>query len=130
MQMMERLPDGRIRVHVDCVLQKGTTRRIFVKTDAESRVAAARTTPMAAALGKAWRMRSLIYDGVYKGKVSVARALGVSRTHFAENINLTYLSPVIVERIMRGDLHDATVERYGRIATPFWYEQHKALGID
>lgn len=130
METMERLPDGRIKIHIACALQKGTKRRIFAKTDRASRAEAARKTPIVAALGRGWRARSLIRDGVYRGKIEISKALGVSRTHLSESLNLTYLSPVIVEKIMCGELPEATAERFGRLVMPLWYDQHKAFGID
>ncbi len=120
---------GRARVHVECSLQKGPTRRTFAKADGESRADAARATPVVAALGRAWRLRGLVRDGVYKGPCEIARALGISRAHLSEGLVLTRLSPVILGKLVRGELPEATAERFGSVSTPFWHEQHRMLGI-
>ena len=130
MVRIDTLPDGRIRVRVDCVLQKGTIRRVFTGSGDTAEGTEMEATPMVRALGKAWRMRQLIASNTYRGQTSLCAVLGVSRTHFREHLKLTYLSPVIVEKIMRGELPAATVKKFGGIASPLWYEQHKALGID
>ncbi len=127
---IDKLADGRICVHVDCRLEKKSCRRVYASEDERDRIVDARGMPVVQALARGWRIRSLLVDGTYEGMVALSAAMGLSRPHLTECMRLARFSPVIVEKLLHGDLPDASVKKYGNVTSPLWYEQHKALGID
>ena len=131
MVTVSRLDNGNVLVHVDCVLKSGAVRQYFVTPDAKGGSAeGVDDVPFVQILGRAQRWKTLLATGAYGSKTALARALGVDKANLTAVLRLPYLSPVIVEKVLSGELADASVRRYGRLASPFWYDQHKALGIE
>ena len=68
-----------------------------------------------------------------RGEVSGAKdieSMGICGRKVAERaMHVAGLSPVVVHRILTGELPDVTVDRLLQIRTPVWAEQHEALGI-
>ena len=81
------------------------------------------------ALRSARKWQVLLATGVYRDKKSLADALGLSQSYLGRALRLATLSPVIVEKIMLGDLPDISVTKLISLATPIWSEQHRLLGI-
>ena len=128
---IRRTDNGNVRVHVDCCLKSGAVRQYFVSGDGEvGREVPEESTSFVQLLGRAFRWRDLLVSGTYRGKTDLARALGVDKANLIGSMRLPYLSPVIIDKAVRGELEGASVRRYHRITSPFWYDQHKALGLD
>ena len=131
MVTISRLENGNLLVHVDCVLKSGSVRQCFVTPDAKGGAAEGMDeVPFVRILGRAQRWKTLLATGVYGSKTELARALGVDKANLTSVLRLPYLSPVIVEKVLSGELADASVRRYRQLSSPFWYDQHKALGIE
>jgi len=130
MVRVSRLENGNVSVHVDCALKTGASRQCFVMPRATDGVSEGmEEVPFVQILGRAFKWKELLASGVYRGKSALARALGVDRLNLVSTIGLAYLSPVIVEKVVSGDLTKASLRRFRRVTSPFWYEQQREIGI-
>jgi len=131
MVKISRLNNGNVLVSVGCTLKSGAVRQCFLMNRGDGEVPEGmEEVPFVQILGRACKWKSLLATGAYKDKSKLARALGVDKANLTSVLRLPYLSPVIVEKVLSGELADASVRRYRRLASPLWYEQHKALGIE
>ncbi len=56
---------------------------------------------------------------------------GIARHKIAERaMRIAWMSPVIVHKILAGELPNVSITKLLAIGTPIWAEQHAALGID
>ena len=120
---------GNICVHVDCKLKTGGTRQFFVNT-AVKELPKQEASPFVQILARAFKWKEMIVSGTYSDKTKLAHRLGIDKSHLSRCLRLPYLSPVIVEKILNGDIPDGSVERFGKLQSPFWFEQHAHLGVE
>ena len=88
--------------------------------------------PIIVKLGRAYRMSELMLSGTYKSRQEVADALGVSVLLVSRILNCAFVSSVIVEKVLHGEISAAKVmilvEKVHTLS--FWFDQHRFLGID
>lgn len=128
MVAITKLPDGNVRVHVDCVLKAGANRRYFqLPVHSATDESALDSTPMVQLIGKALRWKELLVSGTYRKLQDLASALGLCEAYVRDVLRLAYLSPHVVEKIVRGELPDASVTKYSALNTLFWAEQEERI---
>jgi len=131
MVTVSKLDNGNVLVHVDCLLKTGAVRQFFkMPTEDASSEAKEDHPPFVQILGRAFKWKDLLASGAYKGKSALSRAIGVDKANLIGILRLPYLSPIIVTKILDGELSDASVRKYHKISSPFWYKQHETLGIE
>jgi len=58
------------------------------------------------ALARAFRWKDLIESGEYRTVKALAEAVGLEKSYVGKQLNLTLLSPAIVEAVLQGDEPD------------------------
>ncbi len=109
------LPDGNILVHVPMRLVRKQSGVRLLATEA-------------LALGLKYRRVALTDE--FPSRFKMAQHYGFDSSYLTRMIRLGYLSPVIVEKMARGELAHVTIQRLQQIQTPVWAEQHRELGIE
>jgi len=130
MVTISKLPNGNVRVHVECRLRSGAVRQYFETSEGDGLSGDSEDVPFVQELARSLAWKELMMNGTYSGKTALASALGVCRRSLRRTLQLSYLSPVIVERAINGELADCSIMRCRSIAYLSWYEQHRALGIE
>jgi len=130
MVTISKMPNGNIRVHIDCRLKSGAVRQFFVEKDEQGEEMLTDVDPFVKTLSKSFAWRELLTSGTYADKSALAAKLGICRQNLRQILHLPYLSPVIVEKVMNGELTNGSLMRCWSLANLPWYDQHKALGID
>ena len=130
MVAIQRLDNGNVLVSVRCSLKSGAVRQCFVTPGEGGAAEGVEEMPFVRILGRAFKWREMLVTGVFRDRTALIRALGVDKNNVTAVLRLPYLSPAIVERVLAGELPDASVRRYGKITSPFWHEQHEALGLE
>ena len=129
---IRKLNDGSFIVHYPCDLRMINERKNFVKVDGMGRPKNPEEVPIIVKLGRAYRMSELMLSGTYKSRQEVADALGVSVSLVSRILNCAFVSPVIVEKVLHGEISAAKVMNLvEKVHTlPFWSDQHRFLGIE
>jgi len=130
MVTIKKMPNGNIRVHVNCYLKSGAVRKFFVEKSEDGEEILTDVDPFVKTLSRAFVWRELLTSGTYNDKSRLAENLGICRQNLRQILHLPYLSPVIVEKVMNGELTNGSLMRCWSLATLPWYDQHKALGIE
>ena len=82
--------------------------------------------PLITSIAKAWLWQDQLESGKYKSIDEIAAANNVDRTHVSRILQLTSLSPTIVEQILEGKEPDGMSLRQLRKGIPLlWSEQGK-----
>ena len=68
-------------------------------------------------------------SGRHQTRRDLGRAIGVHPATVTRFIHFDFLSPRIVEAIMRGELPEISITQLSAVKSPIWSEQEKALGI-
>lgn len=123
-----KLPDGNVRVHVECVLKAGANRHYFQLLSEESNPSRDDYPPIVRLIGKALKWKELLTSGTYRKLDDLASALGLCEAYLRDVLRLAYLSPTIIEKVVRGELPEASVTKYAKIDTPLWAEQEERIG--
>ena len=129
MVRIRRLDNGNVRVHIDCRLRTGSVRQYF-SMPKEDGPRDEEPTPFAEILARSFRWKDMLLTGTCGGKTALAQAVGIHKSNLIPAMRLPYLSPVIVEKAMDSELEGASFRGLCKIRSPFWYDQHKALGLD
>lgn len=127
MVAITKLPDGNVCVHVNCILKTGANRRYFQLPLAGGNPLHEDYPPIVRLIGKALKWKELMVSGTYRKLEDLAAALGLCEAYLRDVLRLAYLSPQIIERIVRGELPDASVTKYAKIDTPVWTEQEERI---
>ena len=85
-------------------------------------------TVQTVALGVLWRR--IAASDRFPTRFKMAEHLRIDSSYLTRVIRLGYLSPVIVEKMARGELAHIAIQRLQQIQTPVWAEQHRELGIE
>lgn len=86
--------------------------------------------PLVTAVARAFYWQELVEDGKYGSITELARALDLDRRYVARTMDLTLLSPRLVEAIVDGDEPSGLSLEGLRKGFPLeWQEQEKALGL-
>lgn len=128
MVAITKLPDGNVRIHVECRLKAGANRRYFqLPVNSSSPSSSQDATPIVQLIGKALKWKELLVSGTYRKMQDLASALGLCEAYVRDVLRLAYLSPPVIERIVRGDLPDASVTKYSALNTLIWTEQEERI---
>ena len=92
----------------------------------EDQAPKALNVPLITSIAKAWLWQDQFESGKYKGIDQIAAANNVDRTHVSRILQLTSLSPTIVEQILEGKEPEGMSLRQLRKGIPLlWSEQGK-----
>ena len=127
MVKLMKLPNGNVKIHIDCVLKSGANYRHFQLPVADNPVDRHDYPPIVQLVAKARRWKELLVSGTYRRMEDLAAALGICEAYLRDVLRLAYLSPIIIDLIVKGELPEASVTKYGTIDTPFWYEQEELI---
>lgn len=70
----------------------------------------------------------LLTSGTYPSKKELARALGVSGTYITRTLRLQFISPDLVEKIMKGEC-SLSIEKISRVTSLIWEDQNRELKV-
>ena len=129
---IRKLEDGDYLVHFDCDLRAAHERRIFVASDENGTPLSPERVPILVRIGRGRRIAKLYASGQCKTNVSIAKELGLSEFMITRFVRLTFLSPIVVKKLVSGEIPAASVMALGDKLhqMPLWRDQHKALGIE
>jgi hypothetical protein len=97
-----------VTVRVPLAIRKRGGRKLVVSPDGSVLPTASRQVTTKAdpallkALGRAFRWKRLLDDGIYASVSDIARAEKLDRTYVGDVLRLTLLAPVLVEAILEG----------------------------
>ena len=92
----------------------------------EAKAPKALNVPLITSIAKAWLWQDQLESGKYKSIDEIAAANNVDRTHVSRILQLTSLSPTIVEQILEGKEPEGMSLRQLRKGIPLlWSEQGK-----
>jgi hypothetical protein len=92
----------------------------------EAKAPKALNIPLITSIAKAWLWQDQLESGQYKSIDEIAAANNVDRTHVSRILQLTSLSPTIVEQILEGKEPEGMSLRQLRKGIPLlWSEQAK-----
>ena len=95
-------------------------------TAEEAKAPKALNIPLITSIAKAWLWQDQFESGKYKSIDEIAAANNVDRTHVSRILQLTSLSPTIVEQILEGTEPEGMSLRQLRKGIPLlWSEQGK-----
>lgn len=126
---IRKLDNGNVLVHLNCRLRTGSVRQYF-STTKEDGLPEEESTPFAEILARSFRWKDMLLSGVYDGKKALSQAVGMNKSNLIPAMRFPYLSPIIIEKAMNGELEGASFRGFRKIKSPFWHDQHKALGLD
>ena len=72
------------------------------------------------ALGRSVNWCELLTSATYKNKQALAKALGLSPSYLTKLLRFPFLSPILVSKIVNGELPEASVTKLLEINSPFW----------
>lgn len=75
------------------------------------------------------KYRNMVLYGGFASRGKLARHLGVDGSYLARMLRLGFLSPIIVEKLVKGELPQVSAQQLQRLQTLIWTEQHKQLDI-
>lgn len=122
MVAISTLENGNVRVHISCALKSGSVRKYFAMPDEDGNFGSADESQFVQILAKAFVWKELLSSGTYHDKTALAKALGLCKQNLQMLLKLPYLSPIIVENVLAGELTDASVAKYQAIALLPWHE--------
>jgi hypothetical protein len=92
----------------------------------EAKAPKAQNVPLITSIAKAWLWQDQLESGEYKSIDEIATANNVDRTHISRILQLTSLSPTLVEQILEGKEPEGMSLRQLRKGNPLlWIEQRK-----
>ncbi len=124
------LPDGNILVHVPMrlVRKQSGVRLLAIEPGANMSRNEEMLNLQALALGLKYRRVALTDE--FPSRIKMAQHYDFDSSYLTRMLRLGYLSPLIVEKMARGELTHVTIQRLQQIQTPVWAEQHRELGIE
>jgi hypothetical protein len=124
-----------VTVRVPLAIRKRGARKVVVSPDgsvlptAPRHVATNADPSLLKALGRAFRWKRLLDDGIYASVSDIARAEKLDRTYVGDVVRLTLLSPVTVEAIVEGRQGEGVTLPSLLTAWPIeWINQQRATG--
>jgi len=129
MVAIQRLDNGNVLVSVRCSLKSGSVRQCFVTPGEDGVAEGVEEMPFVQILARAFKWRYMLVTGVFSDRKALVKGLGVDKNNVTAVLRLPYLSPEIVEKVLAGELPEASLRRYGKVTSPFWHEQKSELGI-
>ena len=130
MTTYKTLPDGNILVHVPMRLVRQATGLRLIAEDPGANMDRNAEMLNIQALALGLKYRRIAVSDEFESRFKMAKHFGFDSSYLTRMIRLGYLSPVIVEKMTRGELSQFTIQRLQQIQTPIWAEQHKELGIE
>ena len=126
-----RLEDGDFLVHIDCDLRSLAERKRFVAVDSNGVPPHPEAVPIIVRLARARKMVEMLISGTYSCRQELGDVFGMSQSRISRITRTAFLSPIIVEKVIRGQIPASKVAALAdRLSTmPLWADQHKALGI-
>ncbi len=130
MATYRNLPDGNVLVHVPMrLVRKPNGLRLMATEEGANMDRNAELANLQAlALGLKYRRVALTDE--FPSRFRMAQHYGFDSSYLTRMLRLGYLSPVIVEKMARGELAHVSIQRLQQIQTPVWAEQHRELGIE
>jgi len=126
------LNGGADKVSVAVKLATNLGRQTFV-VDCGNAVDGDETNPETAVeqtIRRSHKWLELLTSGTYHDRKSLAEALGLSNSYLGRILRFPFLSPIVVQKIMDGELPDISVTKLMANPSLLWSEQHRLLGID
>lgn len=116
------LPEGEERIVVACSFKTNLGRACVVvpsdqhpmEKESEEKLA------VLTALGRSRNWCELLTSGTYVNKNALAKALGLSPSYLTKLLRFPYLSPILIHKILVGELPEASVTKLMEINSPFW----------
>ena len=130
MTTYKTLPDGNILVHIPMRLVRKATGLRLIAEDPGANMDRNAEMLNIQALALGLKYRRIAVSDEFESRFKMAKHFGFDSSYLTRMIRLGYLSPVIVEKMTRGELSQFTIQRLQQIQTPIWAEQHKELGIE
>lgn len=129
---IKKMPGGDFLVHIDADLRSLAERKMFVAIGEDGAPQHPEMVPILVKLGRANKMLEMLASGTYADRKDMSDCLGMDRRTVARTVNAAFLSPVIVERIVSGQLPPQRVQPIiDKMNTMLlWADQHRALGIE
>jgi hypothetical protein len=125
-----------VTVRVPLAIRKRGGRKVVVSPDgsvlptAPRHMATNADPSLLKALGRAFRWKRLLDDGIYASVSDIARAEKLDRTYVGDILRLTLLAPGIVEAIVEGrQPKGVTLPELMKGVPTEWKTQHTALAV-
>ena len=115
------LPEGEEHDIVSCSFKTNLGRScVVVPNDDGSSKDEPEKMAVLTALGRSVNWCELLTSATYKNKQALAKALGLSPSYLTKLLRFPFLSPILVSKIVNGELPEASVTKLLEINSPFW----------
>jgi len=126
-----KLEDGDFLVHMECDLWSIAERKRFVSVDSYGIPQHPEGVPIIVRIARSRKMVEMLASGTYSCRSQLGEAFGMSQSRISRITRTAFLSPIIIEKVVTGQLSASRVSALAdRLSMmPLWSDQHKALGI-
>ncbi len=129
MRTVTCLADGNIQIHIEHQIKKVSSRKrvIIPYTNRATRC----TQDLIKAIMRSLKWREALECNAFSSINDFAAQEKMDKAYFYRFLNLSFLSPTIIEKIIEGDLpEEVSIHKMFKIARePLWHKQHELLGI-
>lgn len=115
------VPDGEVKtLMVACHLVTDLGRQRLMAVGGVPETGVPEEVAVVKALARGIQWVDLLESGTFHDKRDLAEALDLSPSYLSKVLRFPFLSPVLIERIVNGEIPDASVTKLMAMTSPFW----------
>ena len=129
MSKYRNLPDGNLLVHIPMLLKASSGGNRMVAVEKGANMDRNQEIPSIQMVATGLKYRREAITDKFSSRTKMAKHYGFDSSYLARVIRLGYLSPVIVNKLAKGELTHLSVQKLQSVLSPIWVVQHEQLGI-